>query len=192
MKSGRAKVLSWQVGGVCLGIVILLAALVEQPVSISSQFVTLAGYIWGTFDADLVTSSADAASGYVSTNAYLDKDGGLYAENVADPSTYMIVFAVAMVAGSALSGLLRGGIDKSERVMPAIWRRNFGDAPWKRYLAAFVAGLVVLFGARLAGGCTSGHMMSGMMQTAVSGYVFAIGAFLGGIPAAVYLFHRET
>ena len=69
---------------------------------------------------------------------------------------------------------------------------NFGDQKWKRYLASLGAGFVVLYGARLAGGCTSGHMMSGMMQTAVSGYIFAAGAFLAGIPAALYLFRKEA
>ena len=46
----------------------------------------------------------------------------------------------------------------------------------------------MLFGARLAGGCTSGHMMSGMMQTSLSGYLFAIGAFALAVPVAIYLY----
>jgi ABC-type maltose transport system permease subunit len=33
--------------------------------------------------------------------------------------------------------------------------------------------------------------MSGMMQTAVSGYLFAAGAFLAAIPTALMLFRRE-
>ena len=50
----------------------------------------------------------------------------------------------------------------------------------------------MLYGARLAGGCTSGHMMSGMMQTAVSGYIFTLGALLAAVPIAVYLFRKEA
>jgi uncharacterized membrane protein YedE/YeeE len=61
----------------------------------------------------------------------------------------------------------------------------------ERYLMAFGARFLVLYGARLAGGCTSGHMMSGMMQTALSGYIFSAGAFLIGIPTALYLFRKE-
>ncbi len=34
-------------------------------------------------------------------------------------------------------------------------------------------------------------MISGMMQTAVSGYIFAAGAFTAGIPLAVFIFRRE-
>jgi hypothetical protein len=55
----------------------------------------------------------------------------------------------------------------------------------------FFAGLLVLFGARLAGGCTSGHMMSGMMQTSLSGYLFAISAFAVAVPAAVLIYRRK-
>jgi uncharacterized membrane protein YedE/YeeE len=48
--------------------------------------------------------------------------------------------------------------------------------------------MLVLLGARLAGGCTSGHMMSGMMQTSISGYLFAAGAFASAIPFSILFF----
>jgi len=50
---------------------------------------------------------------------------------------------------------------------------------------------MVLFGARLAGGCTSGNMMSGMMQTSLSGYLFAAGAFATAIPVAILIFNSN-
>ena len=62
----------------------------------------------------------------------------------------------------------------------------------KRYAVAFLGGFVVLYGARLAGGCTSGHMMSGMMQTALSGYLFAAGAFAAAVPTALMLYREEA
>ena len=99
--------------------------------------------------------------------------------------------AAPETGGAAISALLRGGVGREERTMPAVWRANFGDSPIKRYVVAFIGGFIVLYGARLAGGCTSGHMMSGMMQTAVSGYIFAAGAFASGIPLAFYLFKHE-
>ena len=91
-----------------------------------------------------------------------------------------------------LSARLRGGIAKADRSVPELWRANFGDSPAKRYAVAFVGGFVVLYGARLAGGCTSGHMMSGMMQTALSGYIFAAGAFAAAIPVSMFLFRKEA
>ena len=59
------------------------------------------------------------------------------------------------------------------------------------FAAAFSGGVLLLFGARLAGGCTSGHMMSGMMQTSLSGYLFALGAFAVAIPTAILVFGRR-
>ena len=61
-----------------------------------------------------------------------------------------------------------------------------------RYAVAFAGGFVVLYGARLAGGCTSGHMMSGMMQTALSGYIFAAGAFAAAVPVAMMMYKKEA
>ena len=60
--------------------------------------------------------------------------------------------------------------------------------PW--YIVLIMLGIGL--GSRLAGGCTSGHMMSGIMQTSLSGYLFAAGAFAAGIPTAILLFKREA
>jgi hypothetical protein len=184
--------LSWKSGGLLLGIVFFAAVALARPIGVSTQFVIFDAIVWDLIDPDVVVTSPDSASGYASPNAYLDKSGGAYAKNAANPLNYGFVFVVAMVLGAALSAILRGGVSRGERTMPAVWRANFGDAAWKRYAAVFAAGFVVLYGARLAGGCTSGHMMSGMMQTAVSGYIFAAGAFLSGIPVALYLFRKEA
>jgi len=97
-----------------------------------------------------------------------------------------------MMGGAFLSAMLRGGVESWERSMPGVWRANFGDSGVKRVVVAFAGGFIVLYGARLAGGCTSGHMMSGMMQTAVSGYIFAAGAFLAAVPIALVLFRKEA
>lgn len=185
-------ILSWKVGGVLLGLVFLSAVLLVKPIGVSTQFVILDGILWNAADSEIVVASKDAKSGYASRNAYLNKSGGAYAKSVANPLNYSFVFVIAMAVGAILSALLRGGVPGEERTMPAVWRANFGNNPWKRYLTAFVAGFVVLYGARLAGGCTSGHMMSGLMQTAVSGYIFTAGAFLAAIPLALYLFRKEA
>ena len=184
--------LSWRTGGLALGLVFFAAVLLVKPVGVSTQFVIFDGILWDLVDPAVVVEQADARSGYASPNAYLNKSGGAYAKNVANPMNYSFVFVLAMIAGAALSAALRGGVNRTDRQMPVIWRANFGDDPWKRYGTAFLAGFIVLYGARLAGGCTSGHMMSGMMQTAVSGYIFAAGAFLAGIPLAILMFRKEA
>lgn len=185
-------VLSWKTGGLLLGLVFFAAVLLVKPIGVSTQFVILDGILWNAVDSKAVVASSDAKSGFTSPNAYLAKSGGKYAKSVANPLNYSFVFVIAMMAGALISAVMRGGVGNQERSMPAVWRANFGDNPWTRYAAVFLAGFLVLYGARLAGGCTSGHMMSGMMQTAVSGYIFAAGAFLAGIPTALYLFRKEA
>ena len=53
-----------------------------------------------------------------------------------------------------------------------------------RLLAAFVGGLLMAFGARLAGGCTSGHGISGTLQLSVGSWIAVICFFIGGIAVA--------
>lgn len=182
--------LNWMASGLALGAVFFLAVLLVKPIGVSTQFVILDGIIWDAFDNGVVTQSDSAKSGYTSTNDYLAKSGGKYAKNVSNPLNYSFVFVIAMMVGAFVSALLRGGNASSEKTMPEIWRNNFGDSSAKRYMAVFIAGFLVLYGARLAGGCTSGHMMSGMMQTSLSGYIFALGAFMAGIPTAIFMFRK--
>lgn len=180
-------VLNWKTGGVLLGLVFFAAVLLVKPIGVSTQFVILDGIVADAVNPDFITQTDD---GYTSTNAYMAKSDGKYAKNAANPLNYSFIFVLAMAVGAFASARLRGGIDADERAAPAIWRANFGDTPMMRYAVAFLGGFIVLYGARLAGGCTSGHMMSGMMQTALSGYIFAAGAFAAAIPTAMMMYKR--
>lgn len=180
--------LDWKIGGLLLGLVFFAAVLLVKPIGVSTQFVILDGIVADAVSSDFITQTGD---GYTSTNAYMAKSGGKYASNAANPLNYSFVFVLAMMAGAATSVFARGGLGRDERRLPEIWKANFGDTPAKRYLVAFLGGFIVLYGARLAGGCTSGHMMSGMMQTALSGYIFAAGAFAAAIPTAMFMYKRS-
>lgn len=181
--------LNWKTGGLLLGLVFFAAVLLVKPIGVSTQFVILDGIIGDTIVTDLVTQTDE---GYASTNAYLNKSSSKYAKAVSNPLNYSFVFVLAMAVGGMISVWLRGGLSADERKVPALWRANFGNSPALRYGAAFLGGFVVLYGARLAGGCTSGHMMSGMMQTAMSGYLFTAGAFAAAIPVSLMMFRKEA
>ena len=60
-----------------------------------------------------------------------------------------------------------------------------------RLAAAFAAGAVMMFGARLAGGCTSGHGISGGLQLAASSWVFSAVFFGVATATAFALYGRE-
>jgi uncharacterized membrane protein YedE/YeeE len=53
---------------------------------------------------------------------------------------------------------------------------------------AFVGGIILAYGARLAGGCTSGHGISGALQLSVSSWVALTSFFIGAVATAHLLF----
>ena len=178
--------LDWKLGGVALGVVFFLAVLLVKPIGVSTQFVILDGIIGDAVNAELVVKTGE---GDTSTNAHLAKSNGKSSKTVANTLNYRFIFVFSMSIGASLSGVCRSKSLKERRV-PAIWSANFGDSVAKRYVGAFIGGFIVIFGARLAGGCSSGHMMSGMMQTSLSGYIFTLGAFGAAIPTAMIMFRK--
>ena len=57
-----------------------------------------------------------------------------------------------------------------------------------RWVVSLVGGILMGFGARWAGGCTSGHGISGTLQLAVSSWLAVMGFFAGGIVTAMFFF----
>jgi hypothetical protein len=181
---------SWLTAGLALAASFLLAVVLVTPIGVSTQFVVLDGIVARALNPEWVQADETAKSGFRSPNAYLNKSGGSLAKSIAKPLNYGFVFVLAMGLGGLLSRVSRK--DRSAPPLPEIHRTRFGDRRGLRYLISFLGGLIVLWGARLADGCTSGHMMSGMMQTAVSGYLFAAAAFATAVPTAWLLYRRST
>ncbi len=185
--------LDWFKGGILLAISFVVAVWLVKPIGVSTQFVIADGIVWNAISENLINEDPTVKSGYSSENAYLDKSGGKYAKNIANPLNYSFVFVFAIILGSFISSLTGGPRpDTSDRVAPKACRSRFGTGAAGRYIVAFVGGFLVLFGARLAGGCTSGHMMSGMMQTSLSGYLFTVSAFIAALPLAIIFYSRKA
>ena len=97
------------------------------------------------------------------------------------------MLVVGVVLGSFLSAIISGDFQVGVWV-PSLWASAFGDSVLLRLLVAVAGGIILGFGARFAGGCTSGHGISGTLQLAVSSWVSAIFFFVGGIIAAHIIF----
>lgn len=180
----------WQLSGVALGLSFLLAVVLVKPIGVSTQFVIFDGILWDMVSPGIVVENPENTSGYGSSNLYLNKSGGKYAKSVAKPMNYSFVFVLAMIAGGLLAKLLQRK-DEEYLYAPSSITDSLDSVSMKRVFRAFLGGTVALFGARLAGGCTSGHMMSGMMQTSLSGYLFAVSAFAVAVPTAIIFYGRE-
>jgi len=180
---------NWLKGGAILGGVFLLAVILVKPLGVSTQFVIFDGIVANLVDDDVAKKDDSAKHGYTSENAYLAKGGGKYAHNIEEPLNYGFILVIAMFAGGFLSSWLqKEKLSKEESEAPEVFKQA-GKS--NRFLYTFIGGFLTLFGARLAGGCTSGHMMSGMMQTSISGYLFAFGVFAAAIPVAIF-FYRSN
>ncbi|MGL4495322.1 MAG: YeeE/YedE thiosulfate transporter family protein [Beijerinckiaceae bacterium] len=99
---------------------------------------------------------------------------------------YGTLFLVGTILGGFLSAMMAGGL-RFETV-PAVWAERFGPSPAKRYAGAFLGGIIAMYGARLANGCTSGNGISGGLQLAVSGWLFLAVMFIAGIITAQLMF----
>ncbi|HNY40679.1 MAG TPA: YeeE/YedE thiosulfate transporter family protein [Bryobacteraceae bacterium] len=154
--------------GALLGVLSWFAFLTAGvPLGVSSTFVRTAGMIESTVAPDHVRDNAYFAA----TKVKLDWE-------------WMI--AAGILIGAYLSSKLSKEPKGDE--VPQLWASRFGPSRGRRMLGAFLGGLVLIFGARLAGGCTSGHGLSGSMQLAVSGWAFFACIFASGVATATLLY----
>ncbi|MGB0934435.1 MAG: YeeE/YedE thiosulfate transporter family protein [Alphaproteobacteria bacterium] len=81
---------------------------------------------------------------------------------ISSPSLdWRLALALGITAGAFLSARLSH-------------MQREGSAPGRTYIKAFIGGMIMVFGARLAHGCTAGHLLSGLAQFNVAAIFFAV------------------
>lgn len=115
----------------------------------------------------------------------------------AEPRTYFkkytpaigweFMLVVGLFIGAFLSAITSG--DFRIEFIPQMWDTKFGHNAFVRWLVALIGGFIMGLGARWAGGCTSGHGISGTLQLVVSSWVAVVCFFIGGIAAAMFIFY---
>lgn len=93
---------------------------------------------------------------------------------------WMLVLGV--VIGAFISAYLSGTF--SLQAVPPLFADTFGTGAALRFAVALVGGVLMGLGARWAGGCTSGHGISGTLQLSVASWIAAVCFFAGGILVA--------
>lgn len=182
---------NWIKGAVVLGFSFFIAILLVKPIGVSTQFSVLSGIVHSTVDSDVIVEDSSRETGYRSSNAYYDKSEGKLAKAIKNPLNYDFIFVLSIPVGGYLGYLLfrrkkkaeEEEEDDDEEELCSLDDNKKGFI--RKYALSFIGGFLLLFGARMADGCTSGHMMSGMMQGSISGYVFAISVFATAIPTAI-------
>jgi uncharacterized membrane protein YedE/YeeE len=150
---------------------IAVFALVNTPIGITTSLAQVSGGV----ASPVLGAEAVAQNAYWKTNP-LKLD-------------YGTLFLVGTLLGGFISAFLQGSF-RLEQV-PAVWAERFGPSPMKRYIGAFLGGILAMYGARMANGCTSGNGISGGLQLALSGWVFMAAMFAGGLATAFIMFGRR-
>lgn len=103
----------------------------------------------------------------------------------------IVDWEVMLVLGAVLGAFLSAwqGGELTGEWLPGMWEARFGSGSIAlRWLAAISGGVFMAFGARLAGGCTSGHGISGTMQLSVGSWIAVVCFFIAGIATAMLMF----
>lgn len=101
--------------------------------------------------------------------------------------SWTFIFVLASIIGGWIGAY--SGNEWNGRYLQDLWIERFGpDSHGLRTVFAFLGGAVMAYGARLAGGCTSGHGISGALQLAVGSWVALICFFIGGVTTAMLLY----
>lgn len=157
--------------GVGIGLLSWLAfAIVNKPIGMSTSLSAASGAC-----AMPVMGQKEVLS-----NAYWSKH--------APQWDYGMLFLVGTFLGAFVSSVTSRSF-KLEAV-PAVWKERFGSSVLFRMLASLAGGILIMYGARMAGGCTSGHGISGSLQLALSSWTFFLTMFAAGVVTAAILFYR--
>lgn len=137
--------------------------LTTKPVGVSTAYEEIGQYFWRAWDSLFASSSTTKTE----------------AESKPRPSTRAIQFAIGILLGSYALTHSNSGFPMQKGSSLAL--------PEPSNMASIVGGFVMVFGARLAGGCTSGHGISGMAMMSISSIVTVAAMFGGGIGLAALL-----
>lgn len=151
----------------------LTFGLMSKGLGTSTTFVRVAGAIEGT-----------VAKEHVEANSY-------YASLLVGRPIIEWQFALVIFLFIGAFVAAKSSGSKFVEHVPKLWEWRFGPSRPLRYAAAFLGGVVLLFGARMAGGCTSGHAITGGLQLAVSSWSFLIAMFISGIAVTFLIFGKE-
>ena len=160
----------WQPAAFALaGIIVFIFATFGPPASSSGFISTLKGFL-----AVIAPEYAAAKQHY---------------QMIPGPGSWLFAFVLGMSIGGFIGGRT---FLKPINDIPGLWRERFGSSQVKRYAATFIGGFLILFGSRLAGGCTLGLFISGSTQLALSGIYFGILIFGFAMLTARLMYHRKS
>ncbi len=164
----REKAWSPYAAGILIGLLQIPAfLLIGTALGTSSSYVTVAAHLAGLVDASV------GKMDYLAKHMYGAKN----------------LWQVALVVGIALGAFISMKASGTRRqAISPVWSRAVGLGSLQgRAPMAFAGGFIMVLGARIADGCTSGHGISGLAQLAVGSTVAVAAMFAGAIATALLM-----
>jgi uncharacterized protein len=156
------------VAGAGIGILVCLSFLLaDRPLGCSSAFIKARGMIEKSVSAENVQKKE-------------------YYREVIPKVDWSFMIIPGVIIGAFFSAMLSGQFHLYW--VPSMWGNFFGYNTAVRLFWALIGGVLLGFGARWAGGCTSGHGISGSSQLSLASMVTAACFFAGGIATALVIF----
>ncbi|MFA5328331.1 MAG: YeeE/YedE thiosulfate transporter family protein [Prolixibacteraceae bacterium] len=178
------------------GLTLVVVALWLNKLEMKKNYTWLyAGIVLAVLDAVVfLTAVSNRPIGASTTYPYVgDLMTGLtqndYFTAIEKPGHWELIF----LAGAFLSGIVVSLLRKDFKIqlIHSGWSKTEGNSPMKRVVWAFIGGFILLFGARMAGGCTSGHVISGGMQVAASSLLFGAFVFAGLLFTGKFFYRKK-
>ena len=166
----RKAPLPWWAAGLFLGLVQVLAIGLAKPLGVSTQFVVA--------DTQVIKKAAPAYS----------QEHPLIGKAKYQKIGYGWWLDIGLVVGAFLAAVLTGRW--KGRLTTVWWRANRGSSVGGRLITGFIGGFLILLGARLAHGCTSGQFASGWAQLSLSVVPFTITLFGFGMLVAYLVYPK--
>ena len=158
------------IAGAGIGVLVCLSFfLCNRPLGASSSYVK----VWGLIEKT-------ACPGVEEKKEY-------YRDVISPCPDGITMILPGIILGAFISAMLSGQFHLSW--IPLLWEQTFGTNIVLRVFVAFIGGIILIIGARWAGGCTSGHGISGTSQLSVASIISATCFFIGGIVTAFLIYH---
>ena len=166
--------------GVLAGLVILAATAQGQYLGISGGFASLAAYAANVFGIEMASVPA------------LD-----------DTTAWRAALIIGIFAGAAASAVVAGSFRNVEGFTKAadtgragapraavtpLWEAAFDSGVKSRAAAVFAGGFLIMFGALIGGGCTTGAFMAGFPTLSVGSFAMGLTFFGVGMATAFLLY----
>lgn len=120
----------------------------------------------------------------------LEPENYKYAEIVKEGGAWEAVMLIGVFFGGLFMSVF---VTKTFHIsyIPTLWKERKNKSIKSRMIWSFIAGFLLVFGARLAGGCNAGHILSGGSQIAVSGIIFAVVALGTGVITGRFFYKKK-